>query len=351
MARIRTIKPEFFTSDTVTRLPLSARLTFVGLWTYADDEGRGRDDARLVKAAVWALDDDHDSAAVEADLAALAAADLVARYEVDGRRYLQIRGWREHQKVSHPRPSLFPPEPSPEPSGSSLENFRSLPEVLRPEVEVEREVEQGSGSERASAATTTGSPAAGNDHHAIAATLIRIVNRGQERNSAVDQQRLKTIPIADPPSVQQVHDWLSAGIEPETMASVVRDRTAGYKPRRTGDQINGLAYFDRPIRDAHAPVAAVVEAAAEAQRRDELAERRKAQEAAETAERERWTREVRERLAAAPEAVRARIRAAAEDKVGPGLRTTARGIWERAVESACLDAYAAECGIEPREVA
>ena len=57
MARIRSIKPETFTSEDVNSLTLPARWTFAGLWCYVDDEGRGRADPRLVKASVWPIDD------------------------------------------------------------------------------------------------------------------------------------------------------------------------------------------------------------------------------------------------------------------------------------------------------
>lgn len=40
MARIRTIKPEFFTSDDICSLPAVARLLYIGLWCEADREGR-----------------------------------------------------------------------------------------------------------------------------------------------------------------------------------------------------------------------------------------------------------------------------------------------------------------------
>ena len=40
MARIRTIKPEFFTSDDICALSPRARLLYVGLWCEADREGR-----------------------------------------------------------------------------------------------------------------------------------------------------------------------------------------------------------------------------------------------------------------------------------------------------------------------
>ena len=67
MARIRSIKPEFFTSLTIADLTVEQRLTFIGLWTHVDDEGRCVDDSRLIKAAIWPLDD--RTAAVGQDIA------------------------------------------------------------------------------------------------------------------------------------------------------------------------------------------------------------------------------------------------------------------------------------------
>jgi hypothetical protein len=107
MARIRTIKPEFFTSLTVCRLPVHARLTFIGLWTHVDDEGRCVDDSRLVKAAVWPLDD-RTSADVEADLSLLTESSLITRYTVSERSFIAVRGWSEHQRINRPTKSKFP---------------------------------------------------------------------------------------------------------------------------------------------------------------------------------------------------------------------------------------------------
>jgi hypothetical protein len=127
VARIRTIKPEFFSSLAVARLPITARLTFIGLWTYADDEGRGQDEPRLVKAALWPLDDDRTAAKVDADLTELANAGLIDRYSVNGERYLQIRNFTEHQYIQKRRPSKLPPMPQRRESdaGDVLEQYGS----------------------------------------------------------------------------------------------------------------------------------------------------------------------------------------------------------------------------------
>lgn len=107
MARIRSVKPETFMSDTLARLPVEARWTFVGLWTYCDDEGRGRGDARLVKAAVWPLED-VASSAVAGHLRQLEAARLICQYEIDGKPYLHVVNFAEHQKPQHPAKSKHP---------------------------------------------------------------------------------------------------------------------------------------------------------------------------------------------------------------------------------------------------
>ncbi|MFI5473156.1 hypothetical protein ACIA6D_23315 [Streptomyces cacaoi] len=107
MARIRTIKPEFFTSLTVADLPLTARLTFVGLWTHADDAGRCVDDPRLIKAAIWPLDD-RTAADVELDLRALSESSLITRYTLKQKRYIAVTGWDEHQRINRPTASKLP---------------------------------------------------------------------------------------------------------------------------------------------------------------------------------------------------------------------------------------------------
>jgi hypothetical protein len=107
MPRIRTIKPEFFTSLTVASLTPEQRLTFIGLWTHVDDAGRAIDDARLVKAALWPLDD-RVAADVDDDLWALTEASLIVRYTFKERSFLAVRNWVEHQRINRPTASTLP---------------------------------------------------------------------------------------------------------------------------------------------------------------------------------------------------------------------------------------------------
>lgn len=108
MARIRTIKPTFFTSLTIANLTLEQRLTFIGLWTHVDDEGRCIYDPRLIKAALWPLDS-RTAEDVDGDIRALTESSLITHYTLSERSYLQVNGWSEHQRVNRKTPSTFPP--------------------------------------------------------------------------------------------------------------------------------------------------------------------------------------------------------------------------------------------------
>lgn len=110
MARIRSIKPGFFTSEDVSVLPLRARLTWIGLWTHCDDQGRAKDNLRLIKAAIWPLDD-VSLRDIEDDLETLAARGRIVRYEADGKRYLAVTNFRDHQSPNKPTPSKLPAPP------------------------------------------------------------------------------------------------------------------------------------------------------------------------------------------------------------------------------------------------
>jgi len=138
MARIRTIKPEFFTSEDIAALPLRARLTFAGLWTYADDYGNAKAVPALIKGALWPLDDDIQAAEVAEDLRLLEAGGQISFYEVDGRRYLSIVKWASHQKVDRPSVKRLPEPPSMSPRAIAS-STRETPSSPRAESAQDRE--------------------------------------------------------------------------------------------------------------------------------------------------------------------------------------------------------------------
>jgi hypothetical protein len=96
MARIRTIKPEFFLHEELAELPPLHRLLFVGLWTLADREGRLEDRPKRIKVSLLPYDD----ADVDAMLADLDAAGFIVRYLVDGAKYIEIPSFSTHQRIT-----------------------------------------------------------------------------------------------------------------------------------------------------------------------------------------------------------------------------------------------------------
>lgn len=91
LARIRTIKPEAFVSESLAAVSLTAERTFLGLLTQADDQGRHRDHAAIIAGQMWVLRPEHTPSDVETDLAQLADAGLICRYTgPDDKRYLHV---------------------------------------------------------------------------------------------------------------------------------------------------------------------------------------------------------------------------------------------------------------------
>lgn len=89
----------------------TSRLLFIALWCYSDDEGRCVDNAKVLRAFAFPLDDAILSTDVEAMLQELHAARLLVRYEVEGRKYLSISNFNEHQHPKKKLRSKLPPPP------------------------------------------------------------------------------------------------------------------------------------------------------------------------------------------------------------------------------------------------
>lgn len=111
MARIRSIKPEIRISETVNSWPVEVRYFWIMLWGYVDDHGRGRDNAKLIVADTYPLDDSVTAEDVQQWLHILAKAKVIQRYTVAGKNYLAVTNWSEHQRPSHPAKSVIPEPP------------------------------------------------------------------------------------------------------------------------------------------------------------------------------------------------------------------------------------------------
>ena len=104
MARIRTIKPDFWTDEKLTECSISARLLFIGTWNFADDNGNLDRSAKQIKARVFPL----EQLDCEPLLQELIAQGLLIEYSHDERLYLHIQGFNKHQLINRPSKPTCP---------------------------------------------------------------------------------------------------------------------------------------------------------------------------------------------------------------------------------------------------
>lgn len=108
MARIRSLKPEFFTDEDIAKLPPLYRLAFEGLWCQADKAGRLEDRPERLKVQILPYDDVSFGVVLDA----LVTARFVQRYSgSDGRAYLQVRSFEKHQRPRPDEPDSVLPSP------------------------------------------------------------------------------------------------------------------------------------------------------------------------------------------------------------------------------------------------
>jgi hypothetical protein len=118
------VKPELFSSFTMSFVSIPARFLFVGLLTEADDAGRLMDSPKKLCGILFPHDDDVTERKVTQWLNELVEAGCINRYSAGQGRYLHFPNWEDHQRISKPTPSRFPDPPgiSPESSGISQGN-------------------------------------------------------------------------------------------------------------------------------------------------------------------------------------------------------------------------------------
>jgi hypothetical protein len=111
VARIRTIKPEFWDDEAVGALSRDARLLFVASWNFADDEGLLRWSPSYFKAAALMYDDDIYGSDIQKWMDELEHRGFIFSY--NGGRGEQkigfIVNFRKHQRIDKPQPGRLPP--------------------------------------------------------------------------------------------------------------------------------------------------------------------------------------------------------------------------------------------------
>lgn len=110
MPRIRSVKPEFWSSETLAKVSRNSRLLFIGLWNFCDNYGVCYDMPRRILGDVFPCDEDVTVADVKAWIEELVAAGVLTRHRTQTRSLLIVTTWDEHQKVDHPGKSLILPK-------------------------------------------------------------------------------------------------------------------------------------------------------------------------------------------------------------------------------------------------
>lgn len=106
MARIRYIKPAFFTDEEIGDLKPIERLAYAGLWCYADRSGRLEDRPRSLKVKILP----YDNVDFDEILNVLTAKPFIIRYSANGSNYIQIVHFLKHQKPHNTeQQSVIPP--------------------------------------------------------------------------------------------------------------------------------------------------------------------------------------------------------------------------------------------------
>jgi hypothetical protein len=105
VARIRSIKPEFWTDEKLTECSLSARLLFIGILNFSDDYGNLQRSAKKIKMQVFPA----DIIDCEPFILELINHGVLSEYSVNGEYFLHIKGFQKHQIVNRPSKSVIPP--------------------------------------------------------------------------------------------------------------------------------------------------------------------------------------------------------------------------------------------------
>lgn len=250
--RIRSIKPEFWRSDDISALEVWDRLLFIGLWSYVDDNGVGRDQEALIAADLFAHDLSVDPTEtlrrVSQGLNRLYSASLIARYTAphNGQRrdFLEVTNWKRHQRIQNPGQPRYPRSDADEATPTETLHSPSVDatETLRPGAGDQGAGEQGireQGSSepngsggQAAAASTDG---ADNAQALIAEWIDNCSERPPGRVIGQLSKEIKAL-LTEGQDYQQVRAavqaWNTKGTHPSVLPSVLHElRNKKTQPR------------------------------------------------------------------------------------------------------------------------
>lgn len=148
MARIRSIKPETWVDEKLASLEPLDRLAFIGLWNFADREGRLEDRPRQLSVCILP----YDKGDFNARLQRLHEKQFIRRYAVDGKCYILVTNFKKHQRPHHTEQASLIPAPGPKRASNGA---GTVSEPLSNGVSTDIIGREGKGKERKEEASPT----------------------------------------------------------------------------------------------------------------------------------------------------------------------------------------------------
>ncbi len=118
------IDPEFWSDEEIGKWSFQARLFYIGLWNFADDEGRFKAHSALLKAQIFPYERKINIDRVKKEIST-----KIQWYEINKSQYGHIRNFLKYQRIDRPTPSKLPPpldDSSTIPRGNVLPNIREV---------------------------------------------------------------------------------------------------------------------------------------------------------------------------------------------------------------------------------
>lgn len=102
------IDPSIWQSEDFSKLSTLAKLVFIGLFSLADDEGRGRCNPVYLKSTLFPYEEGIRSTDIDKTLSEISSNMSVIFYSCDGSSYYSLYNWNTWQKIDKPSQSKIP---------------------------------------------------------------------------------------------------------------------------------------------------------------------------------------------------------------------------------------------------
>lgn len=125
MARRRMIDPNIWQSEDFAKLSKLAKLVFMGLFSNADDEGKGRANPTYLKSILFPYDDKLRTTDIIESLKEIGTYTSIVFYTHNESQYYKLENWNKWQTIDKPKKSTIP-DPSECIGDASANDRRSI---------------------------------------------------------------------------------------------------------------------------------------------------------------------------------------------------------------------------------